>query len=660
MKKSIPLAGALLACAPLLPAWSQVVDEVVITASPITGDIIDQSQSVAQLSVGDLIASGGFGLGDALKEVPGVTSSGFAPGAARPVIRGFDAARVRVTENGLGSHDVSDVSADHGVPIDPLSSIEVEVLRGAGTLRYGSQAIGGVVNAINNRIPFDLGQGTAVEVLSGLSSNAAERMIGGLIDHRAGNFAFHADGIIRGADSFDTPDGKQGNTYAFGRGIALGGAYAGAANAAGLTYNQYYSHYGIPSEPGGEVAHIDLEQKNYGTAARMADPLPGIAILSARGGYSDYTHDEIVAGEGVLATFNNDEWEGRIEALHEGFGPVETGAAGLQASKREFEALGEGADYLLPSRTDSIAVYLFERFRLGDSLTLEAAARAERVEIDGATGAGGPVSRGFSPASLALGAVFRATPQWSLALNLSQTARAPAVGELFAQGPHEASATFEIGDPAIGQERARSLEASLRYEGTDGARLTLTGFHSAFEGFITGLLTGNSYDEDGNFFPGDSEEFAELLYIQKDAAFAGFEAEAHLPLWNAGNGMIGIDAQADYVRAEFDSGGNVPRIPPPRYGGSLFYEAPGMELTLGVLRADSQTRTGANETPTASYTMIDASATFRLLDGPQGALDVYLAGANLADARARNHVSFTKDHVMLPGRNFRILLRYVR
>ncbi len=658
MRNLVLSSSALLLCA-ASPVYSQAVQEVTVTASPLIGDAIDQSQSVAEISREDMMASGGFGLGEALRNVPGVTSSGFSPGAARPVIRGFDASRVRVTENGIGSHDASDISADHGVPVDPLSAIEVEVLRGPGTLRYGSQAIGGVVNAINNRIPFDIAEGPSADVFVGGATNAAERMAGGTFDIREGAVALHADGFARGAESYDTPNGKQANTYSFGKGFALGGAYIGSFGATGLSFNRYASHYGIASEPGGEVAYIDLTQSNYAGALRLNAPLPGIESVNGRIGYSDYTHDEIVDDEGVLGTFNNKEWEGRIEALHKGFGPVASGAVGMQWGTRDFEALGEGADYLLPTTTTSFAGYVFERVDVSERFALEGAARIEQARVKGATNALGSFNRDFTPISIALGAVFRASQTLSFSLNLSQTERSPNVVELFAQGPHEASATYEFGDPGLGKERARSIEAGLHYDGADLTHAALNVFSSRFDGFIAGVVTGNSYDEEGNFFADDAGEFAELLYLQRDAHFWGFEAEAHLPLVEIGRGHAGIDLQGDYVRANFGSGGNVPRIPPLRYGGGVFYESDGMALTLSALHTAQQDKVAQNETPTEGYTLVDASALFRIFEGETGALDLSLAASNLFDETARNHVSFTKDHVLLPGRNVRLTLHYV-
>src|SRR5262245_15690083 len=184
------------------------VQTVVITASPITEDADFLATIVDSVNRDKILRSGGANLADALADVPGVTGTTFAAGASRPVIRGFDAQRVRTLEDGVGSFDVSDVGPDHGVPIDPLSAQQVEVVRGAATLRYGSQAIGGVVNAINNRVPTALPEKPLLgEVTGSYGTNSDSRQGGAQFDARAGQFAFHADGFDRHTDDYDIPDG---------------------------------------------------------------------------------------------------------------------------------------------------------------------------------------------------------------------------------------------------------------------------------------------------------------------------------------------------------------------------------------------------------------------------------------------------------------------
>ncbi|MFT3968152.1 MAG: Plug domain-containing protein, partial [Sphingobium sp.] len=118
--------------------------DIIVTATPF-GHTDDETPSIpAKVNSEQILKSGGASIADALQNVPGVSASGFASGASRPIIRGMDSNRVRILEDGLSISDVSDIGPDHGTPIDPLSARSIEVVRGAATLRYGSQAIGGV------------------------------------------------------------------------------------------------------------------------------------------------------------------------------------------------------------------------------------------------------------------------------------------------------------------------------------------------------------------------------------------------------------------------------------------------------------------------------------------------------------------------------------
>ena len=157
MRRSILMAGiaAIAVNGPVL-AQTHTSESVIVTASPIHNSADDLASIPASVNAAQILRTGGATLADALTNVPGVSGSGFSAGSSRPVIRGMDSTRIRILENGTSSSDASDIGPDHGVPIDPLSARSIEVVRGAATLRYGSQAIGGVVNAINNRIPLAL------------------------------------------------------------------------------------------------------------------------------------------------------------------------------------------------------------------------------------------------------------------------------------------------------------------------------------------------------------------------------------------------------------------------------------------------------------------------------------------------------------------------
>lgn len=655
---------------------NDVPEQVVITSSPFAQNPIDTAASVSQVTRSQIVTSNSAGLGDLLKDLPGVTSTGFTTGASRPVIRGFNSTRVRVTENGIGTADASDISDDHAVAIDPLAASSIEVLRGAATLRYGSQAIGGVVNAINNRIPINAMPGVAAEGFTGVNSNGIERLAGGLADYRTGNWAFHADGSIRGVDDYSTPLGKQVNSFAFGRGFALGGAYIGAEGAAGLGFNQLISRYGVPTPPEqgheegedpedheehdhGKV-HVELDKKTYRGEGRLDEPLPFLSRVTASGGWTDYEHKEISDGEVLSAIFRNKEWENRVEALHKGFGPIAQGAVGMQYNTRDFSSIGHDADYLHPAKTHSAAMYVFEQANLTDMFSVQGSLRTEWTGISGDTDALGYFNRHFQPFSAALGAVFKLREDLSLFANLSRTERAPNPVELFAQGPHNASRTYEFGDPAFKKERAKSIEGGIRLAHPDGDRASFTMFHTQYDNFINGFLTGNSYHADGGFVPDLSGEFRELVVRQQKATFWGLEGDVHWHILDWGTGRMGIEAQTDYVRATLDAGGNVPRITPFRYGGGLFYESTTMELRLNTMRTGRQNALAAFETPTPGYWMVNAFATFHVYSGPEGDVDLSLSGTNLTDEVARNAISFTKDYLASPGRTFRLMLHILR
>jgi iron complex outermembrane receptor protein len=659
-------------------------EQVVITSSPFAQNPIDTAASVSQVSRSQILTAPGTSLGDLLRDLPGVASTGFTTGASRPVIRGFNSTRVRVTENGIGSADASDISDDHAVAIDPLAASRIEVLRGAATLRYGSQAIGGVVNSINNRIPINVMPGVGAEGFAGVNSNGIERLAGGVADYRTGNWAFHADGSIRGVDDYSTPLGKQVNSFAFGRGFALGGAYIGTDGAAGLGFNQFISRYGIPTPPEQEdqeheeheeeeehegeddhddhhgKVHVEMDKKSYRGEGRLEEPLPFLSRVTASGGWTDYEHKEISNGEILSAIFRNKEWENRVEALHKGFGIISQGAVGVQYNTRDFSSIGHDADYLHPTRTRSVAVYVFEQADLTERFSIQGSLRTEWTGISGDTDALGYFNRTFQPFSAALGGVFKLREDLSLFANLSSTERAPNPVELFAQGPHNASRTYEFGDPTFKKERAKSIEGGIRLAHPDGDRASFTMFHTNYDNFINGFLTGNSYHADGDFEPDLSAEFRELVFRQQKATFWGLEGDFHWHILDWGTGRLGVEAQTDYVRATLDAGGNVPRITPFRYGGGLFYESTTMELRFNTMRIDRQNALAAFETPTPGYWMVNAFATFHVYSGPSGDIDVSLSGTNLTDEVARNAISFTKDYLVLPGRTFRLMLHILR
>ena len=655
----LPRAGASLAlalAATLTTSYAQQADhaseleEVVVTASPI-GDP-DRLATIAGSADRDqLLRSGGNTLADALQQVPGVTSSGHAAGAGRPVIRGMDANRVRVLEDGIGSFDASDVGPDHGVPIDPFTAERVEVVRGAATVRYGSQAIGGVVNAISNRVPVRLADGTlGGELFGELGSGANSRNLAAQFNMRRNAIAVHADAFDRHSSDYDTPEGTLENSWLDAQGGSLGGAWISAGNRLGMGVTRHESRYGIP----GEQAFIDMEQTKLSLRSAWGLRTGPWQQITVDGGWADYEHSEIEDGV-AGSTFRDKEWDSRIEAVGGSLGVFSATALGLQLQQRRFSALGEGAEYLLPTDTRSRAAFGFAEAPLTASVRLQFGARVENVRIDGTSAADIETSRSFMPLSGSAGLVYDVDASWRLGLSLSSAARAPAQTELFARGPHEGTATYETGDAALGQERANSLEATLRFRGkrvhADGSVWMIR-----FENYIHGALTGQFCDEDGNCAPDNGEELQQMFHVQRDARFRGVEGHAQIELLQGQAGDLHFELLGDIVRATLAGGGNVPRIPPFHIGGGLSWQSEHFDARVTVKHAGRQEKLAVEETVTKAFTNVDAQLAWRPWAARPG-IEVSLVGRNLTDSAQRNAVALNKEEVILPGRDVRIMVR---
>ena len=629
------------------------IETVVVSASPITPE--DKLATIVEsVDRDEILRAGGANLADALANTPGVTGTGFASGASRPVIRGFDSSRVRVLEDGIGSFDVADVGPDHGIPSDPLSAQRIEVVRGAATLRYGSQAIGGVINAINNRVPTRLPDEPFMAELTGLyGTNADTRQGSALLDGHIGSFAIHADGFSRETDDYDTPAGTMANSFFRGDGYSLGGSYLFDKNRVGAAVVHYDSRYGIP----GEGAFIDMRQTKELLRTSFAPDIGAFHTLTIEGGHADYEHSEIELETGeVGSTFNDDEWDARAEALFGAVGPFSASALGLQFQNREFSALGEGADYLLPAETRTAAAFAFADVPLYAGLHLHVGARVESVDVDGTPLDDVPTSRSFTPISASAGLLFDATGDLQLGFTLSSAARAPGQTELYARGPHEATGTFEIGDPSFDEERANSLEATLRYD-TGDVRFEGAVWGSRFSNYIFGNLTGRTCDDTGTCVDDDSAELDELVYEQRDATYWGAEARATIKLVEGTGGALHGIALADYVRASLEGGGEVPRISPYHVGLGLDWD--GRQIGGGFLVKYTGARDehlATAETPTAGFVSVDAQATWTPFEKSPG-IEIALVGRNLTDRLQRNAVSLNKDEVVMPGREVRLMVR---
>jgi iron complex outermembrane receptor protein len=628
--------------------------DIIVTATPF-GHSDDETPSIpAKVNAEQIRQAGGASIADALQNVPGVSASGFASGASRPIIRGMDSNRVRILENGTSISDVSDIGPDHGTPIDPLSARSIEVVRGAATLRYGSQAIGGVINVLNDRVPMSLptqSLGGELTGSYGTVNNAAE--LSGLVDARAGDLALHADGFYRHTGDYDTPLGRQENSFAHGWGGSVGGSYFLKDNGShlGLAVTHYDTQYGIPSDD----TYIDMRQTKVLTRDVIMLGNGALKSLNIDGSYSDYQHSEKNPDGSINTTFKNKEYNLRSELLLNSFGALTNSAIGFEYQHRDFSAIGADSSYLFPATSENFAGYLFTEFTLADQLHLEASGRVENVRITGTPVSDIYTRHSYTPVSGALGLLFTATEGVKLGLTVSSTGRAPALTELFARGGHDGPQTYETGDPDLKIERANSVELSLRVH-RGPFRFDGSLYSTWFRNYIYGDLTGRTCDDDGECVDGDSEELREVFYRQQNAHFRGLEAEASYDLLKQGAGTLAVRVMGDYTHATLDDGNNVPRIAPYRIGGGFNWTSPMLDAGVSLIHYGRQNDYGLFDTPTAGYDSLSAQIAVRPFKAYPG-IEFSVVGQNLTDDVQRYATAFNKDLVIMPGRNVRFVVK---
>lgn len=633
--------------------------------------------SASLLTAKQVLGRGAASLGDTLGTTPGVSSTSFSPVASRPVIRGLGGFRVRTQENGIGSGDMANLGEDHAVVIDPLVAGNVEVIRGPGTLRFGSQATGGVVSASNNRIPTTIPKnGIAFEARGGLNSVSTGSDGAVQLDAGGSNGALHADAYARQAGDYRIPGGIQTNSSYRADGHAVGGSYIFDRGFVGMSFQDTAMTYFIPGIDSARVKnHIDLRQQKWASRGEWRVGESGIDTVRYWLGYSDYKHDEI-NGVGAAALigsrFKNRELESRVEVAHLPFATTLgelRGSAGVQWGQRDLSVQGSTEALLAPAKASNVAAFLFEELQVTRSLRTQAALRIGQTETDG-TGARFPatflpppnqptvfpVDRRFMPISASAGLLYDLPHDIVARATVQHVERAPDPVELFYKGPHDTPRTFEIGDPTMTLEKANTVELGLKRARGD-TRFELSIYHTRYQNFIFKNFTGVRCNEGFASCGRPGASYDQIIYSQRDARFVGGELQIEHDMARVWNGVFGVEAQYDIVHATFADGSFVPKIPPQRLGGGVYYRDANWTTRVNLLHAFAQNNLGAFETPTPGYNLLNAeinhTTTLPNGDWPM-TLTVGLRGENLLDADIRLHQSYKKDEVLQPGRNLRL------
>jgi iron complex outermembrane recepter protein len=586
-------------------------------------------------------------LAETIDNEPGVAQRSMGPAPARPVLRGMGGDRLLILEDGARTGDLSATASDHAVAIDPMNAERIEIVRGPAALMYGANAMGGVVNVARGEIPtlrpdhvHDTASLQGETVNTGGAAGIELRV-------PAGPLALRGDASLRTTDDITTPAGVLRNTAIRTTGASLGASVPGAWGFAGASASTYTSTYGIP---GGFVgAHpngvdVDITRSQYGARAELL-PASLVQRIELDASYARYYHEEREASGIIGARFGVLTANAGARAHHAAIGPFSRGSVGVWTQWRDFAASGFVTTPASVER--AFALYGMEEIPLGD-LTLVASLRGDIADVtpdtERASRVIGSISRrSFASFSGGLSAVYDLGAGISAGASLLRTSRAPALEELYSEGPHLAAYSYEIGNPALAMEHGIGLDLFARYEG-ENHRASVTLFRTGFTGYIYPRNTGTI-------------NFRTLLPLYQfaggDALLTGAETMAEWLFsshWN-------VALTASYVHGTLSATGTpLPQMPPLTGKVSLRYTRGALVLGASLRTATAQHRTGEFEQPTAGYAVVDLLAQYQLSTG-LFLHTLVLVAENLLDTEYRVHLSRVRSVMPEPGRNVKLLYR---
>lgn len=624
------------------------------------------------------LQQGAATIGEALSSEPGIYSNQFGAGSSRPVIRGQDGPRVKVLQNSSENIDVSTLSPDHAVTVDPALAKQVEVIRGPSTLLFGAGTVGGLVNVTDSKIPTEMPE-KGYEGNVGLRYNTGsdEKLAtAGVTVGLGDQVALRVEGLKREANDYIAPDyvhegereRRVDNTFAKGQTVNVGLSWIYDRGFTGISYSNRQDQYGLPGHSheyeschahlsgrphlhcgehdhgDGEDDHghedhdhehgtgpwIDLKSERYDVRTELNDPFAGFKKLRAQASYTDYKHDEIE--EDTIATrFKNKGYDGRLELVHNPIGPWE-GVIGTQYGQQKLELTGEEA-FLAPNTTKKWSIFGLEHAQFND-VHVELAARAEKQKID----IDDSSKKDFdgSAFSVSGAANWEFAPDYKLSLVASHQERLPLAQELYANGGHFATNTYELGNDRLSKEKSNNVELGFHYD-NDKFDYHVHVYHNWFDDYIY-AQTLDRY-----------KDFRLVKYTQDQARFYGAEAEAGYQI----SDMYKVGVFGDYVRGKIENE-NAPRVPAGRLGTKVNADfGDGFSGSAEYYHVFQQDKIAAYETDTQSYNMLNLGVAYSGKYSNVGDYRVYLNANNLLDDQVYQHASFLST-IPQVGRNFTV------
>ena len=577
-------------------------------------------------------------LGATLANELGVSATGYGSGSSRPVIRGLDGARVQILQNGLSVGDVSSISPDHAVANPIQNAHQIEILRGAAALLYGSGSSGGLVNVVNDRIVTSM-----PDAVSGSFNTSYETVNQGKtanieLDAPAGPLALHLDSAISNSNNYRIPgfaeqggpnanwainpgnpvnvpySGKLPFSYSNQNSLGLGATYLRSDGYTGISLERMNHNYGIPTSEGG---FIQQSQNRYDIAHQSNDPFDGFSSIKISAANSNYQHTEFT-NNGIASTqWNNIATEARLELAHKEL-LGSKGIIGAQITGSTLNATDLTTNnYAIVPQTKSTAnaLFLIEEGRYGP-VKISLGARYSYTSQNPNSGTQFPSSssqefvpssysspslqnRQFNLISYSAGGLLDVAKGYGLGLAYTVSQRAPSAQELYSYGPHDSTATFDIGNSNLGTETSHNVE--LSFQKTLGlVKSKASVYRNQFNNYIYGFYTGAYSQANSNF--------SVVQASQANASIRGAEGEL---TYNWNETGVGGRIFGDISQGTFNAGGNLPLQPSPRLGSELAYQRNGWLTSATYIYSYQQNRLANWEIgPTPSYNLVNANLSY--------------------------------------------------
>ncbi len=612
---------------------------------------------VSTLSGDELRLKADATLGETLKNEPGISSQSFGPGVGQPVIRGQSGARVQVLQNSLGSLDVSSLSPDHANSTESLWAEKIEIIRGPATLLYGSGAIGGIVNVQDNRIPDALPE----HILQGAIEQRYNTVNEGKstafkLDGGVSRLAWHLDGFYRDSIDMQIPGyaiagknagskGRLQNSGTRARSGTAGFSWVGDQGFIGVSVNHLDNHYGIPPAEDGEAVQIAMRQTRYDMKAEVSQPFAFAEKFSARLSYTDYQHKELETGV-ASNVFTQSGFTGRMELVQKPWAVFDHGVLGVQTRNSRFSAIG--AEAIVPASD----INAFSFFSVQDidteNISYELGLRIEQQWIQPDNAA----ETSHTPVSFSAAAIWNGSEENNVSLSFTRGQRAPGVQELFANGPHLATGNYIIGNSGLTEETSHAIELGFHFQHED-LQADINLYQNWVQDYITQVNTGGFFNQATDSFVvtcAGSSCLPVFRTQQRNAEFQGFEFQLKMPLTQLAGGRLESQWFSDYVRGRFSGGGDVPRMPPLRYGMGLSWDNNDWLMEMRITRAEKQRHPGLNETATAGYWLLNMTAQYQLEWDEKRSVKFFVKANNLLDEDIRYSVSYLRQFAPQAGR----------